>query len=330
MLVAEGVYGSIGGEDGKWTLSLNRRGLLPYRDVFTVEDYLALRDPHPEQPESKPPEVPDPPAITITRRSPVTGSTAERHWRGLYAEFSELLERYFSRQQAADLFYEYGVTETPAAPPEAETVRDFAIEQLQHGHSIPTFLRSGLPKVILDLDLEGANVASICRRLETLGYSQEEIAKEKGVASYLPPKRLPRTPVPPRLERGSVHARVPTGDLPNDLKELVEELNDNLRRDNRYAAALLTRKIIGQAVYVAMARRGLQGELKKPDGDDLDLAAALVRCKEACGIPTQVMARVTTAKWIGDTANHSYRAKVSPEELERTVTGVSLFLKEVL
>lgn len=260
----------------------------------------------------------------------MTGSTAERHWRGLYAEFAELLQRYLSRQEVADLFYEYGVMETPTAALGEESIREFTIEQLHHGHAVQSFLRHGLPKVVFDFDLEGVDVTGISRRLEVLGYTQEEIAKETGVASYLPPKRLPRTPLPPHHEMGFVQARVPTSDLPKALRELVEELNDNLRHDNRNAAALLTRKIIGQAVYVAMAKRGLEGELKKADGGDLDLSVALARCGQACQIPGQVMARVTSAKWIGDTANHSYRAKVSPEELERTVTAVSIFIKEVL
>jgi uncharacterized protein (TIGR02391 family) len=60
MLSTEGIYSSIGGEDGKWTVTLNRRCVLPYREVQTVEDYLAIKDaaaplaPQRELPEVKP------------------------------------------------------------------------------------------------------------------------------------------------------------------------------------------------------------------------------------------------------------------------------------
>jgi hypothetical protein len=79
-----------------------------------------------------------------------------------------------------------------------------------------------------------------------------------------------------------------------------------------------------------MAKRGKEGALRNDNGDDLDLSAALRKCKEVCGVSGQVMGRVTSAKWIGDTANHSYRVKVTDEDLERAVTGMTLFLREIL
>lgn len=50
MFVTEGIYSSIGGEDGRWTLSLNRRCVAPYREVRTIEDYLEIKDPAPAEP----------------------------------------------------------------------------------------------------------------------------------------------------------------------------------------------------------------------------------------------------------------------------------------
>jgi uncharacterized protein (TIGR02391 family) len=60
MLTTEGIYSSIGGEDGKWTVTLNRRSVLPYRDVQTIKDYLAVKEasaspmPRQELPEFEP------------------------------------------------------------------------------------------------------------------------------------------------------------------------------------------------------------------------------------------------------------------------------------
>jgi uncharacterized protein (TIGR02391 family) len=58
MLTTEGIYSSIGGEDGRWMVTLNRRCVLPYRDVQTIKDYLAAKEalarPTPRQ---EPPEI---------------------------------------------------------------------------------------------------------------------------------------------------------------------------------------------------------------------------------------------------------------------------------
>lgn len=339
MFVTEGIYSSIAGEGKKWVITMNRRRALPYRNMRTIEDYLAIKDPPaPETSTSAPSSAEDPnpkggsrlrvPGGTAARRTTVTGSTAERHWRRLYVELGELLDDHFSLQEVADLFYEYGITESPDLPEGVSSVRDYTIDILHNRLATTDFLRHGLTKTVFELDLAGADVEAICEQMETLGYALEPGAP--GVASYLPPKRLPRTPMPVFKSTQAARQRIAPAGLPNALQTLIEELNDNLARDNLNAAALLIRKIIGQAVYLAMAKRGKEGELKQANGDDLDLAAALRRCKEVCQVSGQVMARATSAKWIGDTANHSYRAKVSADEVERAVTGLTLFLKEVL
>jgi hypothetical protein len=44
------------------------------------------------------------------------------------------------------------------------------------------------------------------------------------------------------------------------------------------------------------------------------------------GLASQVMSRVTSAKWIGDSANHGYRVKINEADLEHSVTDLRLFL----
>ncbi len=339
MFVTEGIYSSIGGEGKKWVIAMNRRRALPYRDMRTIEDYLAIKNPPTPGATTSPPRTaedinpkggsrPRVRDVTSARRTTVTGTTAERHWRRLYVELGELLDGHFSLQEAADLFYEYGITEAPDLPEGVSSVRDFTIDILRNRLATNDFLRHGLPKTVFELDLAGADVEAICKQMETLGYALEPGVP--GVASYLPPKRLPRKPTPVFKSAQTARQRISPAGLPNALQTLIAELNDNLARDNLNAAALLIRKIISQAIYLAMAKHEKEGELKQTNGDDLDLAAALRRCKEVCQVSGQVMARVTSAKWIGDTANHSYRAKVSADEVERAVTGLALFLKEVL
>ncbi len=58
MLTTEGIYSSIGGEEGQWIVSLNRRSVLPYRDVQTITDYLAAKEASaPPAPRQELPEV---------------------------------------------------------------------------------------------------------------------------------------------------------------------------------------------------------------------------------------------------------------------------------
>jgi hypothetical protein len=260
---------------------------------------------------------------------PATGDEAERLWRRLYTEFAVLLDLHYTDQQVVDLFYEYGVIDAPTVPAGMKSVRDYVVETFHNGHAIPGFLRAAVPRVVFELDMEEVSVDAIRAPMEGLGYELEAAAAKANVASYRPPKRLPRRPTPPYRPPKGANGQVVVPGLTGELRDLVNELNDCLDRQNRNAAALLTRKIISQALFVAMAKRGREGELRKDNGDDLDLSAALRKCKEVCEVSGQVMGRVTSAKWIGDTANHSYRVKVTDEDLERAVTGMTLFLREI-
>ena len=107
-------------------------------------------------------------------------------------------------------------------------------------------------------------------------------------------------------------------------------MNDCLDRGNKNAAALLIRKIIQQSVFIAMHKRQKEVKLKTPSGDDVGLHLALDRCRQEYGLSSQVMSRITSAKWIGDSANHSYRVKVNEADLDRAITGLRLFLQEIL
>lgn len=135
--------------------------------------------------------------------------------------------------------------------------------------------------------------------------------------------------VPTPALREPSHHRVEVEGLPSQVQELVEELNDSLGRGNRNAAALLTRKILHTAVFIAMRRRGKGDLLKNAAGEDIDLAPALERCKQEYGVSAQMMSRVNSAKWISDTANHSYRLKVTQADLDQLVTAARLFLGEI-
>lgn len=264
---------------------------------------------------------------------PPKGQQAERLWRRFFSEFGLLIQQNYDWQEMADLFHEWDMIDRPTIEYDG-TKRDFVIDLLSGTRWTKEFLKIGVPRVVFAVDMEGTSTEQIAYAMERLGYRLDEDGQKHGVASYEPPTRLPRLPYhrssPAATPEPTPKDVVSIPELPSELLEYVKELNDNLARGNKNAAALLTRKIISQGIFVAMSKRGKEAELKTTEGDDLDLGLALKRCKQACGVSAQVMGRVTSAKWIGDTANHSYVVKVTEDELERCVTGMTLFLREVL
>jgi hypothetical protein len=125
------------------------------------------------------------------------------------------------------------------------------------------------------------------------------------------------------------HHRLEAENLPPFVNELVEEFNDSLGRGNRNAAALLSRKILHTAIFTAMQRKDKGDDLTNTEGEEVDLRVALARCSSEYGISQQVQSRVTSAKWIGDSANHSYRLRINQADVDQLTTGLRLFLAEV-
>lgn len=235
----------------------------------------------------------------------------------------------YTFEEIADLFYEVGVISKPERPygTYEGTKRDYAREKLVEAPDLDLFLQVTVPKVVAECDVEGIGVASVEQIMQQLGYTLSDDGRKHGIADYLPPGNLPSTNA-----TGGEHPekRIDLPDLPAAVQTLIDELEDNLTRGNLNAAALLTRKIIQEAVFIAMQKTGKAGALKDKDGAEVDLAVALARCQQAFGLSNQVMSRITSAKWIGDSANHSFRVKISDADLDRTVTGVRLFLQEIL
>lgn len=254
--------------------------------------------------------------------------------RELCSEMAALMQAMYTFKEIADKFYAAGVIPSPESPyPSYDgNKRDYVLEKLHAANDLETYLRHTVPEVIVDADLEGGPSTSRAEfLLQRLGYTQDpdDVGVQHGVPYYTAPERLPVSSLVAAPARPTTR-RIELSDLPGVVQELVDELEDCLARENWNAAALLTRKIIHQAVFVAMRRRGKADELRSATGDDLELNAALGRCAREYGLSSQVLSRVTSAKWIGDSANHSYRVRVTPADLETAVTGVRLFLQEVL
>ena len=255
--------------------------------------------------------------------------------RRLYTEISQIMATLYSAKEIADIFYEVGIISQPESPSWSsyfERRRDYVLDGLHTAPDTDDFLSIVVPRVVFEAANTGMNVSSVVSAMKALGYVASNGVNQNGVAKYKPPSSFPSLAGEPTADNApSKRPEVPRLQLPGlppSIQELVDELNGCLDQGLLNAAALLTRKIIHQAVFVAMQQRGRGAELMK-DGTDLDLSVALERCKQEYGITRQTMARITSAKWIGDSANHSYRVKVHQGDLDQNVTGLRLFLGEI-
>ena len=240
------------------------------------------------------------------------------------------MQELFTFQQIAEIFYEDGVILKPESPyPNYQgNKREYTLERLHEAENVDDFLRVTVPKIAFDASMDGYSMPSLEATMAALGYVNSEIGAKTGVADYSPPNSFPDMSAPSMVKAGGKRFEIP--DLPSSVQELVDELEDCLGRGNKNASALLVRKIIHEGVFIAMKKRGKGDRLKTDSGDDVGLKAALGRCQQECGFSSQVMGRITSAKWIGDSANHSYRVKINEGDLDRAVTGLRLFLQEIL
>jgi hypothetical protein len=253
--------------------------------------------------------------------------------RRLIPEIATVMQEDYTFRDIAEMFYEVGVIQQPESPYGSYdgNKREYVMEKLHEADSLDDFLRETVPRVVFNRDFEGPRPAGLIHTLKQLGYELDEQGREEDWALYSAPGGdLPALKAPAGKSPAPTTKRIDLPGLPNDVQELVDELNDNLARGNKNAAALLSRKIIQQSIYIAMSKRQKASLLKAANGDDVDLSVALARCGQEYGLGSQVMSRVTSAKWIADSANHSYRVKVNEADLDHSVTGLRLFLQELL
>jgi hypothetical protein len=176
--------------------------------------------------------------------------------------------------EIAEKFYEAGVIGKPESPYGSYpgTKRDYVHQKLQEAPDLEVFLRTTIPEVVYECDIEGPSVTKAAFLMEKLGYYKDshDEAAQHGIASYTAPRDFP-----PELRSMSGASKPPPGvaiqipDLPNEIQELVDALNGCLDHGYKNAAALLVRKIIHHAVFIAMARHGKQNLLKTQTGDDV-------------------------------------------------------------
>jgi hypothetical protein len=245
------------------------------------------------------------------------------------------MAKLYTFEEIGDMFYEVGLIPGPGSFEGRENERrEFAVQQLHHAENTDEFLRVIVPRVVFKAQMKRETITELLSTMQALGYVRSSTVNISGVGRYEPPASFPaltvRTPPAKLASAPAQQPRIQLPDLPSSIQELVDELNDCLSRGHHHAAALLTRKIIDQAIFIAMRRRRKESELQNAAGEEVGLKVALEKCQQEYKFSNQAKGRITSAKWIGDSANHSYRVKVNEGDLDQTVTGVRLFLQEIL
>lgn len=244
--------------------------------------------------------------------------------RQLISELASKMSVEMTFAEIAVLFFENGIIDDPGNPyPEYPgTKRDYATRSLLAAQDLPSF-GEALNGIAFHLEY-GIEPGCSMRRahflMEKLGFTLDESGFE-----YNAPERLPIIP----LSRTTLINVVDVPGMPQKILELTTELNDNVQRNNVNAAALIVRQILTRSIFLRMAADGKAHLLKDKEGQDVELSKAIEIVCQECKIPRQVGSRIRKAKWISDSANHSYYIDVTEDDVDTAVTALRLFLAEL-
>ncbi len=254
--------------------------------------------------------------------------------RQLYLELARQLPSVFTFKELAGIFYKHGIIQSPESPyPSYEGSKyDYILNKLSEAQHNEDFLR-GVPGIIFDFD-EGLvesslETSQIHWLLKKMGYIQSKEADDHGVTLLEAPDDLSMYANTQTIALQTNERRLVQPNLPTTIQGLVDELNDNISRGNVNAAALLVRKVLTNACFLAMKKAGKETALKNTLGEDLELNTVINLCQQEFKISSKVMARIRSAKWIGDSANHSYLLRINEADVETAITGLRLLLAEL-
>lgn len=243
--------------------------------------------------------------------------------RRLLTKIARMLADSTAFNEIARIFFECGILDSPERPYmtyDGSKVQ-YSLEKLlsaQHKKGFGdmlSFLQFHLCYEVGGPSLDDKEVVYLMR---TLGYQTENQSND-GDPTLIAPKFLPNV-----SEQSDVHKRIIIGNLPSNICVLINELNDNLDRNNLNASALLIRKILTISCYISLDKIGKSSML---EGKELNDALSIVQ--KELKISDRVMSKVKSAKWIGDSANHSYKIKISESDVEVAATGLRIFLEEI-
>lgn len=244
--------------------------------------------------------------------------------RRLLTTISRMLANTTAFNEIARIFFEYGIIDTPERPYMTYdgSKAQYSLERLLTAQS-----KNGFTEMLSAVQFhlcygsEGPLLddKEVVALMKLLGYRTEDHSKEDWDPSLIPPKNLPTI-----ATQKEPHKRIIVDNLPNGVTDLLDELNDNLDRNNCNASALLIRKILTLSCFISLDKIGKSSVI---EGKELNETLLIVQ--KSLKISDRIMSKVKSAKWIGDSANHSYRIKINESDVELAATGLRIFLEEI-
>lgn len=244
-------------------------------------------------------------------------------FRRLLNEFATKLAESMTFNQIGKLFFESGIIDNPEKPygKYSGSKSDYVMEKLLASQN-----KDGFPEMLSSIQFNLCYASNgpllsdkdLVRWMIILGYKQIVDAPD-GDPSLVPPDKLVTVG-----RQKEVHKRIVIDNLASNINVLIEELNDNLDRNNPNASALLIRKILTLSCFISLDKIGKSSGL-----EEKELNEVLSITQEELKISSRVMSKVKSAKWIGDSANHSYKVKINESDVEVAATGLRIFLEEI-
>ncbi|PKL30797.1 hypothetical protein CVV43_05335 [Candidatus Saccharibacteria bacterium HGW-Saccharibacteria-1] len=253
--------------------------------------------------------------------------------RQIFIELSERMPEAMTFREIANIFFKYGIINSPDNPYGSYqgTKRDYVLDKLNNADNILSFMDGGIAELteMSSIGIDGAiKDTSLRTILKQLGYTKKISNEEHGI-DYM---EVP-TDIESKLNLSATGTtrieRISRERLPNNIATLIDELNDNLSRGNLNASALLIRRILTLASTVALLKHGGNDKVTTQDGESFELNVLISNAQQEFRISSQTISRVRSAKWIGDSANHSYRVKVNEQDLGTSVTATRLYIDEL-
>ena len=245
--------------------------------------------------------------------------------RRLLTKMARMLADSTAFNEIARIFFENGIIDKPERP---YTTYDGSKVQYSLEKLLAAQNKTGFPEMLSSIQFHlcyesgGPMIddREVVFLMKSLGYQTEDQSSSEGDPSLISPKTLPTV-----NEQKDFSKRIVIDNLPSNISVLINELNDNLDRNNSNASALLIRKILTISCFISLDKIGKSSDL---EGKELNEALSMVQ--KELKISDRVMSKVKSAKWIGDSANHSYKIKINESDVEVAATGHRIFLEDVL
>ena len=118
--------------------------------------------------------------------------------------------------------------------------------------------------------------------------------------------------------------------VPSKLSKTINSLNFNYANSQWDSSAMLSRKLISDSIDIKFRMTQKFDRLKNQStGKEYDLPKKINICGTENFIKENTVKKLTNTKIIQDAVTHSYKIEATPDEIERMLVLIRLFLEEL-